>query len=41
MAIRIARLGSPRALAEGIRLGTVRHLPRGVRKQDYASRNIT
>ena len=37
--IRIARLGSPRARDEGLRLGTVRRPPRGVRKADYARRN--
>jgi uncharacterized protein YeaO (DUF488 family) len=36
MAIRIVRLGSPRAPGEGLRLGTVRRPPRGVRKQDFA-----
>jgi uncharacterized protein YeaO (DUF488 family) len=36
MAIRIIRLGSPRAAREGLRLGTVRRPPRGVRKSDYA-----
>ena len=39
MAIQIVRLGSPRQPGEGIRLGTVRHLPRGVRKEDYARRD--
>ena len=39
MPIRIVRLGSPRAPGEGIRIGTVRRPPRGVKKQDYASRN--
>ena len=39
MAIRIIRLGSPRAADEGLRLGTVRRPPRGVRKADYARRN--
>jgi uncharacterized protein YeaO (DUF488 family) len=39
MAIRIIRLGSPRAADEGPRLGTVRRPPRGVRKADYARRN--
>ena len=39
MAIRIIRLGSPRAASEGLRLGTVRRPPRGVRKADYARRN--
>jgi uncharacterized protein YeaO (DUF488 family) len=32
MAIRIVRLGSPRSQGEGLRLGTVRHPPRGVPK---------
>ena len=36
MAIRIVRLGSARAKGEGIRLGTVRRPPRGVKKSDYA-----
>jgi uncharacterized protein YeaO (DUF488 family) len=36
MAIRIVRLGTPRAEGEGLRLGTVRRPPRGVRKEDYA-----
>jgi uncharacterized protein YeaO (DUF488 family) len=39
MAIRIIRLGSPRAADEGLRLGTVRRPPRGVRKADYARRD--
>jgi uncharacterized protein YeaO (DUF488 family) len=39
MAIRIVRLGSARAAREGLRLGTVRRPPRGVRKEDYAPRN--
>ena len=39
MAIRIIRLGSPRAAHEGLRLGTVRRPPRGVRKADYARRD--
>lgn len=37
--IRVLRLGSPRARGEGLRLGTVRRPPRGVRKADYARRN--
>ena len=37
--IRVIRLGSPRARGEGLRLGTVRRPPRGVRKADYARRN--
>jgi len=36
MTISIVRLGSPRAKAEGPRLGTVRRPPRGVKKQDYS-----
>ena len=37
MSIRVVRLGAPRAPEEGLRLGTVRHPPRGVRKEDYSS----
>ena len=37
MAIRVIRLGSPRLPNEGLRLGTVRRPPRGVRKESYAS----
>jgi uncharacterized protein YeaO (DUF488 family) len=40
VAIRIVQLGSPRLIDEGTRIGTVRHLPRGVRKADYAGRNF-
>jgi uncharacterized protein YeaO (DUF488 family) len=40
MAIRIVRLGSPRAPDEGLRLGTVRRPPRGVAKNQLASRNF-
>jgi uncharacterized protein YeaO (DUF488 family) len=36
MPIRIVRLGTPRAEEEGLRLGTVRRPPRGVRKEDYS-----
>ena len=36
MSIRIVRLGTPRAKREGVRLGTVRRPPRGVKKQDFA-----
>jgi uncharacterized protein YeaO (DUF488 family) len=39
MAIRIVRLGSPRARGEGLRLGTVRRPPRGVPKAEYGSRD--
>jgi len=34
--IRVVRLGTPRAQDEGLRLGTVRRPPRGVKKSDYA-----
>ena len=37
--IRVVRLGSPRAKGEGLRLGTVRRPPRGVKKSDYALRD--
>ena len=37
MAIRIVQLGSPRASNEGVRIGTVRRPPRGVRKERYAA----
>ena len=36
MAIRVVRLGSPRAAQEGLRLGTVRRPPRGVPKAEFA-----
>ena len=39
MAIRVVRLGSPRAEEEGIRIGTVRRPPRGVPKSEFASQN--
>jgi uncharacterized protein YeaO (DUF488 family) len=39
MAIRVVRLGTPRHSKEGLRIGTVRRPPRGVRKADYARRN--
>jgi len=40
MAIRVVRLGSPRARGEGMRLGTVRRPPRGVPKAEFASRDF-
>ena len=40
MALRIVRLGTPRLPDEGLRIGTVRHPPRGVRKEDFASRDF-
>jgi len=39
VAIRVVRLGSERGAGEGLRLGTVRRPPRGVRKDDWARRN--
>jgi uncharacterized protein YeaO (DUF488 family) len=39
MAVRIVRLGSPRAADEGLRLGTVRRPPRGVPKTQFASQD--
>ncbi len=39
MAVRVVRLGTPRAPDEGLRLGTVRRPPRGVKKEDYARRD--
>jgi len=40
MTIRIVRLGSPRVEGEGLRVGTVRHPPRGVLRSEYAARDI-
>ncbi|MGF6723900.1 uncharacterized protein YeaO (DUF488 family) [Paraburkholderia sp. GAS41] len=39
MAIRIVRLGTPRAEGEGLRIGTVRRPPRGVPKAEFATRD--
>ena len=39
MAVRIVRLGSPRASDEGTRIGTVRRPPRGVPKSAFASQD--
>ena len=39
MAIRVVRIGTAKKRNEGLRLGTVRLLPRGVKTQDYAKRN--
>ncbi|MCW0098790.1 DUF488 domain-containing protein, partial [Burkholderia pseudomallei] len=38
MSISIVRLGTPRADDEGVRIGTVRRPPRGVPKDEFASR---
>lgn len=37
MAVRIVRLGSPRAQREGLRIGTVRRPPRGVPRERFAT----
>ena len=34
--LRTFRVGTPRKSGEGLRVGTVRFLPRGVKKEDYA-----
>src|SRR5712671_496437 len=39
MAIRIVRLGTPKQRGEGVRLGTVRRPPRGIRKSRYSAEN--
>jgi len=39
MTVRIIRLGTERISGEGIRIGTVRRPPRGVRRSEYASQN--
>ena len=39
MTARIIRLGTPRSPGEGLRIGTVRHPPRGVPKEKFASGN--
>lgn len=40
MTLRIVRLGGPRTAREGLRIGTVRRPPRGVRKEEYAAKDI-
>jgi uncharacterized protein YeaO (DUF488 family) len=40
VAVRTVRLGTPRIPNEGIRLGTVRRPPRGVPKNEFASRDF-
>ena len=39
MAVRIVRLGTPRAPGEGVRIGTVRRPPRGVPKSEFAAQD--
>ncbi|HEY8042054.1 MAG TPA: DUF488 family protein [Polyangiaceae bacterium] len=40
MPVRVVRLGTPRARGEGLRLGTVRRPPRGVPRDEHASRDF-
>jgi uncharacterized protein YeaO (DUF488 family) len=40
LGLRLVRLGSARRRGEGLRIGTARRPPRGVRKTDYAKRNF-
>lgn len=39
MPIRVVRLGTPRTVDEGIRFGTVRRAPRGVKKTEFSKRD--
>jgi uncharacterized protein YeaO (DUF488 family) len=39
MPIKVVRLGSPRGVKEGLRIGTVRRPPRGVPKTQFAAQN--
>jgi uncharacterized protein YeaO (DUF488 family) len=39
VAVRAVQLGSPRTAGEGLRIGTVRRPPRGVKKSEYAARD--
>ena len=39
MTVYVVRLGSPRGKNEGLRIGTVRRPPRGVKREHYASGN--
>ena len=39
MSVTIVRLGSPRARNEGLRLGTVRRPPRGVKRSEFAKQD--
>ena len=40
MPIAVVRLGTPRKLNEGLRIGTVRRPPRGVPKSEFARRDF-
>jgi uncharacterized protein YeaO (DUF488 family) len=39
MVVRVVRLGSPRLVGEGVRIGTVRRPPRGVPKEEFAAQD--
>jgi uncharacterized protein YeaO (DUF488 family) len=39
MTVRVVQLGTERVTGEGLRIGTVRRPPRGVRKTEYSSQN--
>jgi uncharacterized protein YeaO (DUF488 family) len=39
MSVEVVRLGTLRSSNEGLRIGTVRRPPRGVKKSEYASQN--
>ena len=39
MTVRIVKLGQAREKNEGLRIGTVRRPPRGVRKEDFSRKN--
>ena len=39
MTVRVVRLGTARKRGEGLRIGTVRHPPRGIPKSEHASQN--
>jgi len=40
MALSVVRLGTPRLPGEGLRIGTLRRPPRGVPKEEFASRDF-
>ena len=39
MPLHVVRLGTPRLPDEGLRIGTVRRPPRGVKRSEFAKRN--
>ena len=40
MSLSVVRFGEPKQPGEGLRLGTVRRAPRGVKKADYAAKHL-